>query len=74
METYDNILQLIGDTPLIKLSRISKNVRPNIYVKVESFNPGGSIKDRIGIRMLDAAERDGRIEKGGTIIEPTSGN
>lgn len=74
METYDNILQLIGDTPLIKLSRISKNVRPNIYVKVESFNPGGSIKDRIGIRMLDAAERDGRIQKGGTIIEPTSGN
>lgn len=74
METYENILELIGDTPLVKLSRISRGVRPNIYVKIESFNPGGSIKDRIGIRMLEAAERKGLIKKGGTIIEPTSGN
>ncbi|MCA9776985.1 MAG: cysteine synthase, partial [Candidatus Eremiobacteraeota bacterium] len=74
METYENILGLIGDTPLVKLSRISRGVRPNIYVKIESFNPGGSIKDRIGIRMLEAAERKGLIKKGGTIIEPTSGN
>lgn len=74
METYNNILELIGDTPLIKLSRISRGVRPNIYVKVECFNPGGSIKDRIGLKMLDAAERKGLIKKGGTIVEPTSGN
>ncbi len=74
MDTYKNILELIGDTPLIQLSRISRGIRPNIFVKVESFNPGGSIKDRIGLRMLDAAERDGLIKKGGTIVEPTSGN
>lgn len=74
METYNNVLELIGDTPLIQLSRISRGVRPKIFVKAEFFNPGGSIKDRIGLRMLDAAERDGLIKKGGTIIEPTSGN
>lgn len=74
METYNNVLEVIGDTPLIKLSRISRGVRPNIFVKVECFNPGGSIKDRIGIRMLEAAERQGLIKKGGTIVEPTSGN
>lgn len=74
METYKNVLELIGDTPLIQLSRISRGVRPNIYVKAEFFNPGGSIKDRIGVKMLDAAERDGLIKPGGTIIEPTSGN
>ena len=74
METYKNVLELIGDTPLIELSRISSGVRPKILVKVEYFNPGGSIKDRIGLRMLDAAERQGKIKKGGTIIEPTSGN
>lgn len=74
METYNNVLELIGDTPLIQLSRISRGVRPNIFVKAEFFNPGGSIKDRIGVKMLDAAERDGLIKRGGTIIEPTSGN
>lgn len=74
METYKNILELIGDTPLIELSRLSRGLRPRIFVKVESFNPGGSIKDRIGIRMLDAAEREGLVKKGATIIEPTSGN
>lgn len=74
METYNNVLELIGDTPLIQLSRISRGVRPKIFVKAEFFNPGGSIKDRIGLRMLDAAERDGLIKRGGTIIEPTSGN
>lgn len=74
METYNNVLELIGDTPLIQLSRLSRGVRPKIFVKAEFFNPGGSIKDRIGIKMLDAAERDGLIKRGGTIIEPTSGN
>ncbi len=74
MKTYKNVLELIGETPLIELSRISRGVRPRIFVKAEFFNPGGSIKDRIGVRMLDAAEREGKIKKGGTIIEPTSGN
>ncbi len=74
MKTYKNVLDLIGETPLIELSRISRGVRPRIFVKAEFFNPGGSIKDRIGVRMLDAAEREGKIKKGGTIIEPTSGN
>lgn len=74
MKTYNNILELIGETPIIELSRISRGVRPRIFVKAEYFNPGGSIKDRIGIRMLEAAERKGLIKKGGTIVEPTSGN
>lgn len=74
MKTYKNVLELIGETPLIELTRISRGVRPRIFVKAEFFNPGGSIKDRIGIRMLDAAERAGQIKRGGTIIEPTSGN
>jgi cystathionine beta-synthase len=74
MKTYKNVIEVIGETPLIELSRISKGVRPRIFVKAEFFNPGGSIKDRIGIRMLEAAERSGRIKRGGTIIEPTSGN
>lgn len=74
MKTYKNVLEVIGETPLIELSRISKGVRPRIFVKAEFFNPGGSIKDRIGIRMLDEAERTGKIKRGGTIIEPTSGN
>lgn len=74
MKTYKNVLEVIGETPLIELSRISKGVRPRIFVKAEFLNPGGSIKDRIGIRMLDEAERSGKIRPGGTIIEPTSGN
>lgn len=74
MKTYKNVLEVIGETPLIELSRISKGVRPRIFVKAEFLNPGGSIKDRIGIRMLDEAERTGKIKRGGTIIEPTSGN
>lgn len=74
MKTYKNVLEVIGETPLIELSRISKGVRPRIFVKAEFLNPGGSIKDRIGIRMLEEAERSGKIRPGGTIIEPTSGN
>lgn len=74
METYNSVLEVIGDTPLIKLTRISKGVLPNLFIKAEFLNPGGSIKDRIGIRMLDEAEKSGKIKKGGTIIEPTSGN
>ena len=70
----DSILDTVGDTPLVRLSRIGAGLTPQIVAKVESFNPGGSIKDRVAMRLVDAAERDGRLRPGGTIIEPTSGN
>ena len=71
---YDNICQVIGKTPIVRLSRIPKDGWAEILVKLEFFNPGGSVKDRIGLSMIEAAERDGRLKPGGTIIEPTSGN
>src|SRR3954454_91841 len=70
----DSILETVGNTPLIRLSRIAQGLAPEIVAKVESFNPGGSIKDRVAMRLIEAAERDGRLRAGGTIIEPTSGN
>jgi cystathionine beta-synthase len=70
----DSILDTVGDTPLVRLSRIGAGLAPQIVAKVESFNPGGSIKDRVAMRLVEAAERDGRLRPGGTIIEPTSGN
>ena len=70
----DSILDTVGDTPLVRLSRIGAGVTPQLVAKVESFNPGGSIKDRVAMRLVEAAERDGRLRPGGTIIEPTSGN
>ncbi len=71
---YDNILQTIGHTPVIKLNHIGKELPCDIYVKCEFFNPGGSIKDRIGFAMVEDAERSGKIKPGDTLIEPTSGN
>src|ERR1044071_6930886 len=70
----DSILDTIGETPVIRLSRIAAGVTPQIVAKLESFNPGGSIKDRVALQLIEAAERDGRLRPGGTIIEPTSGN
>jgi len=70
----DSILDTIGDTPLVRLSRIGAGLRPRLVAKLESFNPGGSIKDRVAIALIEAAERDGRLRPGGTIVEPTSGN
>src|SRR4051795_5453747 len=70
----DSILDTVGETPLVRLSRIAAGCAPEIVAKVEYFNPGGSIKDRVAMRMVEAAERDGRLRAGGTIIEPTSGN
>jgi cystathionine beta-synthase len=70
----DSILDTIGDTPLVRLSRIGAGLAPQIVAKLELFNPGGSIKDRVAIRLIEAAEQDGRLKPGGTIIEPTSGN
>src|SRR5579884_1913283 len=74
MDVHDSILDLIGDTPLIRLNRVARHVKPTILAKVEQLNPGGSVKDRIGIRMIEDAERRGLLRPGGTIVEPTSGN
>jgi cystathionine beta-synthase len=70
----NSILETIGDTPLVRLSRIGAGLRPRLVAKLESFNPGGSIKDRVALALIEAAERDGRLRPGGTIVEPTSGN
>ncbi len=71
---FINILEAIGKTPLVKLNNITKGIKAKIYVKPEFLNPGGSIKDRIGLRMIEAAEKEGRLLPGGTIIEATAGN
>jgi cystathionine beta-synthase len=71
---YDSILQAIGNTPLVKLNRITSHLECNVYAKCEFLNPGGSVKDRIGYRMVIDAEKQGRIKPGDTLIEPTSGN
>ncbi len=70
----DNILELIGNTPIVQLNNIGKNLNCNLYGKCEFFNPGGSVKDRIGRYMIEQAEKEGRIKPGDTLIEPTSGN
>src|SRR5882724_6397518 len=71
---YPSVLDLVGATPIVRLDRISRDVPGTILAKLEYMNPGGSVKDRIGMRMIEAAERDGRLRPGGTIVEPTSGN
>src|SRR5258705_1562394 len=73
-EVKDSILDAIGHTPLVRLSRLGAGLTPQIVAKVEALNPGGSIKDRVAVALIDAAERDGRLRPGGTIVEPTSGN
>jgi cystathionine beta-synthase len=74
MTQFNNVLEVVGRTPLIKLNNITKNIPSDIYVKAEFLNPGGSVKDRIGLKMIEAAEREGRLKSGGTIIEATAGN
>ena len=74
MNIQEDILQTIGATPIVKINRLSPNPDVNIFAKVEGFNPTGSIKDRIAIKMIEEAERDGRLRPGKTIIEATSGN
>jgi cystathionine beta-synthase len=69
-----SILETIGDTPLVRLSRLGAGLRPQLVAKLETFNPGGSIKDRVAVALIEAAERDGHLRPGGTIVEPTSGN
>lgn len=74
MKIAENILELIGQTPIVKLNKILEDHSADVYVKLESFNPGSSIKDRIALSMVEAAEREGKLQKDGTIVEPTSGN
>src|ERR1044071_108832 len=74
MQYEENILGLVGKTPLVKLNKLTKGIKATVLAKIESLNPGGSVKDRIGISMIDAAERDGRLQPGGTVVEATSGN
>jgi len=74
MTTYDSLLDAVGDTPLLRLNKIGAGLRCDLLGKLEMLNPGGSVKDRIGARMIEAAEREGKLKPGGTIVEPTSGN
>jgi cysteine synthase A len=74
MNIYDDITKTIGHTPLVRLNHIGKETGAQIAVKLEFFNPLSSVKDRIGVAMIDAAERDGKLKPGGLIVEPTSGN
>ena len=70
----DNILEAVGRTPLVRLNKIARGIKSTIYVKPEMLNPGGSVKDRIGIAMMEDAEREGKLKPGGTIVEATAGN
>jgi cystathionine beta-synthase len=70
----DSVLDTIGWTPLVRLSRVTRGIRTPVYAKMETRNPGGSVKDRIGIPIIEAAVREGRLKPGGTIVEGTSGN
>ena len=74
MNYFDNILETIGNTPLIKLNKVTSEVEATVLAKVEYFNPGNSVKDRMAIKMVEDAEKDGRLKPGGTIVEGTSGN
>jgi cystathionine beta-synthase len=74
MQYEENILGLIGMTPLVKLNKLTKGIKATVLAKMESLNPGGSVKDRIGISMINAAEREGHLKPGGTVVEATSGN
>ena len=71
---YSNITWTIGNTPLVRLNRMTKGLHADVVVKIESFNPMGSVKDRIGLAMIEEAEREGKIKESTTIVEPTSGN
>lgn len=74
MHYYDNVLGLIGRTPLVKLNRLTRGIKATVLAKMENLNPGFSVKDRIGVAMIEAAEREGILKPGGTIVEATSGN
>ncbi|MFX1238294.1 MAG: cysteine synthase A [Promethearchaeota archaeon] len=73
-KVYNNIIEAIGQTPLVRLNRLTENIEPNVYAKIEAFNPGSSVKDRICMAMIEAAEKAKIINTDTTIVEPTSGN
>ena len=74
MKYAKTILETIGNTPLVRLNKITDDIPALVLAKVESFNPGNSVKDRMALKMIEDAEKDGRLKKGGTIVEGTSGN
>src|SRR5438552_9272884 len=71
---YPTVLELVGNTPIVRLDSISRDVKPRLLAKLDYLNPGGSVKDRIGLAMIEQAEAEGKLKPGGTIVEPTSGN
>ena len=74
MRVAQTILDTIGDTPLVRLNHVTEGIAATVLAKIEYVNPGGSVKDRIAIKIIDAAEAEGKLRPGGTIVEPTSGN
>jgi cystathionine beta-synthase len=74
VQYHESMIELVGNTPLIKLNSVTEGIRATVLAKVEYFNPGGSVKDRIALRMIEAAEESGELQPGGVIVEPTSGN
>ena len=74
MDYAETVLDLIGHTPLVRLNKVTEGVEATVLAKIEYLNPGGSSKDRIAVRIIEAAEREGKLKPGGTIVEPTSGN
>src|SRR3954449_1648371 len=74
MQVYESMVDLVGNTPLVRLKSVARDVPATVLAKVEYLNPGGSVKDRIAVRMIEAAEQSGELRPGGTIVEPTSGN
>lgn len=74
MQFHDSMISLVGNTPLVRLRSVTAGIQATVLAKVEYFNPGGSVKDRIALRMIEAAEQSGELQPGGTIVEPTSGN
>ena len=74
MKYCENILETIGNTPLVKINKITREIPALVLAKIETFNPGNSVKDRMAVKMIEDAEADGRLKPGGTIIEGTSGN
>src|SRR5213592_3713606 len=71
---YPSVLELVGHTPIVRLDAVGRGVQPRLLAKLEYLNPGGSVKDRIGLAMIEKAEQEGKLEPGGTIVEPTSSN
>src|SRR5919201_1581465 len=74
MQILDNVMGAVGNTPLVRLNKVTRGIRATVLAKCEFLNPGGSVKDRIGLTMIEAAEREGKLKPGGTIVEGTSGN